>query len=182
MIRDNKLKLHYNKEINDIEGTLPLSENEGRWDLYLLFYHFISLKGLREKDKSLLNELEERGYDLTTINFSIEKADKDYKKIANNIGMNLHPDFTEWLLNLKGYGLRLVSITKDELIFKNYKNYQIAFNKTKRGSWYFKNEEGLVMFAETMRLFLGFLDFLEDYKFKNEDFDLEHFEETIYSD
>jgi hypothetical protein len=28
--RDNKLKLHFNRKINDIEGILPLSETEGK--------------------------------------------------------------------------------------------------------------------------------------------------------
>ena len=37
MKRDNKLKLHFNKKLNDIEGMLPLSETQGRWDIYLLF-------------------------------------------------------------------------------------------------------------------------------------------------
>lgn len=90
--RDNKLKFAYIKNSrklgNDFFGTIPTNES-GRWDLYLLFTHFCSTpirpkEWDRENKKwieypSLMQELKNRGYDIETVYFEIEK-----KKEENN--------------------------------------------------------------------------------------------------
>jgi len=112
MKRDNKLKLHFNKKINDIEGMLPLSETGGRWDIYLLFYHFISQKA-SDNNKNLIEELEERGYDLTSLKFSVEKATDGYTPVAHKIGMHFKPDFNSCLIELRGYNYKLTVFDKE---------------------------------------------------------------------
>lgn len=171
MKRDNKLKLHYNKKSNDIEGFLPLSENQGRWDLYLLFYHFISLKGLHEGDKNLLDELEARGYDLTTINFSIEKAKEGYQKISKRFGMHLTANFKDWLLKLKSIDFKLITISKEEIIFEDWKKRKIYFKKSKYNNWYFENEN-FPLHNFKLKILSQFLDFLEEYTFTENDYNI----------
>lgn len=88
--QDNKLKFAYIKDSrefgNDFYGIIPKGE-EGRWDLYLLFLHFLKTPIERDKwDKekkewikapTFIEELEKRGYDKTTIYFEIEKKVKE---------------------------------------------------------------------------------------------------------
>lgn len=173
MKRDNKLKLHYNKKIKDIEGFLPLSENQGRWDIYLLFYHFISLKGLNGSDKNLLQELEERGYDITTINFSIEKAKENYQKIANKIGMNLTRTFKDWLFSFQSFGLQLKEIN-DSLVVLESNRHRLKFEKLK-SIWAFKSETERPLYDSLLKASLNFLEFLNDGKLSEKD--LKIFEE-----
>ena len=74
--RDNKLKLAYIKDSlkygNDIIGIVPKSEKQ-RADLHLLFYTFFYAKIY--EGKTLVEELKERGYDIETIYFEIEKKE-----------------------------------------------------------------------------------------------------------
>lgn len=84
--RDNKLKFAYIKNHSDLGsdffGTIPTSESR-RWDLYLLFNAFCTQPHRpkewdREKKEwieypSLMEELKNRGYDIETVYFEIEK-------------------------------------------------------------------------------------------------------------
>lgn len=84
--RDNKLKLAYVKEHpefgSDFMGIVPLDEPR-RWDLYLLFSHFLytpiapkeydTEKKIFIEHPSLIQELKNRGYDVETLYFEIEK-------------------------------------------------------------------------------------------------------------
>lgn len=113
--RDNRLRLAYQemgvyedgeytpkelvgKTYGDIIGIIPTDE-EGRWDIYLLFNMFVSrpiadskwdnkLKKMIEYP-SLIKELENRGYDPRTIYFEIEKRNpkKEYRPIADKFGI-----------------------------------------------------------------------------------------------
>lgn len=101
--RDNKLRLAFiqNKDYGkDFIGTVPADE-EGRWDLYLLFRILLSewINPRYEKNEetgkyeetvpvSIVEELENRGYDIRTLYFEIEKQNKEepYEKRANKIG------------------------------------------------------------------------------------------------
>ena len=103
--QDNRLRLAYqemgrysfNKETpqelrgkpyGDIIGIVPIDE-ERRWDLYLLFNMLLNRpihEHTWDKDKNcfieypcLLQELENRGYDVKTIYFEISKKDKRKK-------------------------------------------------------------------------------------------------------
>ena len=74
--RDNKLKLAYIKDSpkwdNDIIGIVPKSKNQNA-DLYLLFYVFLNLEVY--EDRTLIEELKRRGYDIETIYFEIEEKE-----------------------------------------------------------------------------------------------------------
>ena len=72
-----KLTLRYDKRMNDFRIVFP----EGQ-DGHLLFYHLLSDKLQYGEDKknntpytkyNFAEDLESRGYDLTTLKFSIEK-------------------------------------------------------------------------------------------------------------
>lgn len=88
--QDNKLKLAYIKDHsefgNDFMGIVPKGE-EGRWDLNLLFYQFLK-RPIQQSEwdrenkcyieyPSLIDELEKRGYDKTTLYFEIEKKKEE---------------------------------------------------------------------------------------------------------
>ena len=87
--QDDRLKLAFieNREYGrDVFGTIPAGER-GRWDLYLLFYYFCSKHpfGVNKGEKTLLEQLEERGYDLSTLYFEIRKTKEDSKKLENGM-------------------------------------------------------------------------------------------------
>lgn len=75
----NKLKLWFDKNINDIKGCLPNGE-KGRWDIYLLFNAFLGIKIL--DDNNLITELKNRGYDISTIKFEITKKNSEIQPIT----------------------------------------------------------------------------------------------------
>jgi len=68
MKKDNRLKLRYDN-INGLHGIVPVGE-ETRADLYYLFSIFEP-----SYDKTVLKELEKRGYDSTTFKFEIKKKE-----------------------------------------------------------------------------------------------------------
>ena len=85
--QDNRLRLAFidNKEFGrDVFGTIPKGE-QGRWDLYLLFYYFCNEHtfGVNKGERSLIKELEARGYDPSTIYFEIAKTKDESKKLEN---------------------------------------------------------------------------------------------------
>jgi len=186
MKRDNKLKLHYNKKINDIEGMLPLSETRGRWDVYLLFYHFISRKA-SDNNKNLIEELEERGYDLTSLKFSIEKATDGYTPVAHKIGMHFKPDFNSCLIELRGYNYKLTVFDKENktLVFErkhlDKTTSKIIYKVSKYNTYYFETENVKVD-KYILSKIENVLRFLEDIKFENLDIDMEYIYETIYEE
>lgn len=86
--RDNKLKFAYIKNHYDLGsdfiGTIPKGES-GRWDIYFLFYFFLN-RPIHDKEynretkqweepPTFIKELENRGYDISTIYFEIEKKE-----------------------------------------------------------------------------------------------------------
>lgn len=75
----NKLKLWFDKNINDIKGCLPNGE-KGRWDIYLLFNAFLGIKIL--DDNNLITELKNRGYDISTIKFEITKKNSEIQSVT----------------------------------------------------------------------------------------------------
>lgn len=75
----NKLKLWFDKNINDIKGCLPNGE-KGRWDIYLLFNAFLGIKIL--DDNNLITELKNRGYDISTIKFEITKKNSEIQPVT----------------------------------------------------------------------------------------------------
>lgn len=75
----NKLKLWFDKNINDIKGCLPNGE-ERRWDIYLLFNAFLGMKIL--DDNNLITELKNRGYDISTIKFEITKKNSEIQPVT----------------------------------------------------------------------------------------------------
>lgn len=75
----NKLKLWFDKNINDIKGCLPNGE-ERRWDIYLLFNAFLGMKIL--DDNNLITELKNRGYDISTIKFEITKKNGEIQPVT----------------------------------------------------------------------------------------------------
>lgn len=75
----NKLKLWFDKNINDIKGCMPSSE-ERRWDIYLLFNAFLGIKIL--DDNNLITELKNRGYDISTIKFEITKKNSEIQPVT----------------------------------------------------------------------------------------------------
>lgn len=75
----NKLKLWFDKNINDIKGCLPNGE-ERRWDIYLLFNAFLGMKIL--DDNNLITELKNRGYDISTIQFEITKKNSEIQPVT----------------------------------------------------------------------------------------------------
>ena len=185
MKRDNKLKLHFNKKINDIEGILPLSETEGKWDINLLFYHFL-VRQYPDNNHSFVEELEQRGYDLTTINFNIAKATEGYTPMAKRFGLHFHPNFNDCILELKSFGYKITKFDKEEKIavfertLREYKS-TITFKESKYNNYYFESENVrfdkylLPKIEDTLR-------FLETNKFENLDVDMDYVYETIYGE
>lgn len=176
MERDNKLKLYFNKEKNDIEGMLPLSETEGRWDIYLLFFHFLSLKPVNDTEGlTLVQELEKRGYDLRTINFSIEKAQGQIEPIANRLSSgHISDNFKDFLFKfyIEGYILDRETFVKtngEEIVFNNRserRNYKLIF-KAPRKYYMFSIEGEIKNVAfgnEKLNLFNIFLLYLRKFE------------------
>ena len=179
MKRDNKLKLWYNKKLKDIQGMLPLSENEGRWDIYLLFLFFCNIRPY-DTPNNLLEELEERGYDITTLKFSVAKQEGEYENCAKRIGMHFKPDFYEWVWKFKGEGYKIIEFNPSDkrIVFKR-KDTELDFHKSKYGNYWYLSTKGKLLLDADIAANLGkFLKFLEVVKM--EEIDLERIEE-IYN-
>ena len=199
MKRDNKLKLHFNKKLNDIEGMLPLSETQGRWDIYLLFLYFINLKPIYNTEGlSLIQELENRGYDLKTIKFSIEKAQEKVEPIANKISIgHLSHSFKDFLFEfyIEGYILdreRFNETSGKEIVFYNRserRKYKLLFKAPYYSLRFEGDAQNMCFGIKELNLFNMFLIYLKNFdgkdlseeiiKFcKNED-EFEYFYESL---
>lgn len=178
MKRDNKLKLQFNKKLNDIEGILPIGE-ERKWDIYLLFYHFASLRQMRT-DNTLIEELEARGYDLETLKFSIAKQGEVPTKHAKKISMKRNYDFNEWLWEFKKTGYRLEDLDKQNNIImlvriSKHDATKFIFKKLPH-LWIVKSIGDPVMDKEISMLISRFLDYLEEFGI-DKDFNIEEYRE-----
>lgn len=69
MVKKDKLSYQWNKKENDFVTNYPLGIGTNCDSNFLLNFFSYALKG---EEKSFLKELESRGYDLSTIKFSIE--------------------------------------------------------------------------------------------------------------
>ena len=175
--QDNKLKLAYKdmgfysnhpgngklagKPMGDFIGIVPLDE-EGRWDLYLLFslflsqpihpsefrYNEVTKKTERIDYPPLIEELEKRGYDPKTIYFEIEKQGLNYTHdgimsygySCGDIKTTLFEEF-EKFLGLFNF-IRLKVQSKKRPIYKDLKNeYHLVFSEKEFA--YLKEKLGL---------------------------------------
>lgn len=170
MKQDNRLKLHFNKKINDIEGCVPLG-SEGRWDINLLFYHFLNRK-IEPENHSLFDELQKRGYDIKTVKFEISKQEKngDYKHYS---AFPKYPSELEHLKReIKYWGWELdYEISNENCIhfiksWRNEKKIEAVLEKSDKSSfWYIKfinHIETARVSKEQISLFYKMLDFLEE--------------------
>ena len=170
MKQDNRLKLHFNKKINDIEGCVPLGST-GRWDINLLFYHFLNRK-IEPENHSLIDELQKRGYDIRTIKFEIAKQEEnsDYKSYS------AFPKYPSELKHLQmelrswGWNLDYENSNKNCIHFiylwKDEKRKEAILEKSERTNFWnikfiFHNEKSRINKNE-ISLFYKMLNFLEE--------------------
>lgn len=132
--QDNRLRLAFidNKEYGrDIFGTVPKGE-QGRWDLYLLFNYFCGehVFGVNKGERSLVKELESRGYDPSTIYFEITKTKDESKKLEDGTY-----DCSETASLTKGF-------TKNELrreFSEEVRSLIEVFGRESKNGWYPSN-------------------------------------------
>ena len=155
--RDEKLRLYY--ENNDIHGMLPISE-ERKWDVFLLFYVFTQAK-LKNNNCSLVKELMNRGYDIRTINFSIEKLKEDEENPELFLGENHIDWFPYYIEGIEAEGFRNILKTKDTIIFEGNFNSskRLTFNLDKDYYWTLKIEDAILSVSELQKI-QSFLDYL----------------------
>ena len=165
--RDNKLKLAYKdmgfysnnpgngklagKPMGDFIGVVPLDE-EGRWDLNLLFSLFLS-KPIHSSDyrynevtkkiekidyPPLIEELEKRGYDPKTIYFEIEKQGPNYTHdgipdhnySCGDIRTTLFEEFERFLDVFNIIRRKIISRKKSLNFYEDCKDdYHLVFNE-----------------------------------------------------
>ncbi len=170
MKQDNRLKLHFNKNLNDIEGCVPLGST-GRWDINLLFYHFLNRK-IEPENHSLFDELQKRGYDIRTVKFEIAKQteNSDYKTYS---AFPKYPSELEHLkMELRSWGWDLDYENSNETCIhfiksrKDEKLIEVILEKSERSVfWYIKfinHNETARISKEQLSLFYKMLDFLEE--------------------
>lgn len=178
MKQDNRLKLHFNKKLNDIEGCVPLGST-GRWDINLLFYHFLTRK-IEPENHSLIDELQNRGYDIRTLKFEIAKQEEnsDYKSYS---AFPKYPSELKHLqMSLRGWGWDLDYENSNENCIhfvksrKDEKRIEAILEKSEKSNfWYIKfinHVEAALVSKEQLSLFYKMLDFLEE----GQRFDLEY--------
>lgn len=105
-----KLEFMYDSEVNDFIGNLP-EDREGNWDVYLLFAFFLGYRP-RQTNKNLISELDERGYDLSTISFSISQKNNSAKTTAFPFLAHT-PKFEDFVSEFNNLHFELTKANKD---------------------------------------------------------------------
>lgn len=158
----NKLKIRYDKRKKDIVGQTTFYATD-KTDIYLMFYHLLYLKE-REEKNCLIEELQDRGYDIRTLNFSIEKQSKE-----DNFKFNKVFSFKEnikdlIMFKLRGYGWEINDYDENHISFiKIRKNgNQIVDIKVEvKNKFAITSFENAKLTTEQLRIFANLEDLLK---------------------
>lgn len=131
-----KLEFMYDSEVNDFIGNLP-EDRQGNWDVYLLFTFFLGYR-TRQTNKNLISELDERGYDLSTISFSISQKNDSFK--TTTFPFLAHtPKFEDFISEFNNLRYELTKANKDSYTWskKIDKSIKLSFVRNQKiGKFY----------------------------------------------